>query len=87
MNKVVGHRRLTTIKLRALVEANICTTVRELAPELDVTYTAIYNHMREIGAYFCQKFLFKLRYVHLNLKVKNGKNFLDNLIVHQVLKI
>ena len=36
-------------QLRALVEANPCTTVRELASELDVTYTTISNHLREIG--------------------------------------
>ena len=36
-------------QLRALVEANPCTTVRELASELDVTYTMISNHLREIG--------------------------------------
>ena len=36
-------------QLRALVEANPCTTVRELASELDVMYTVISNHLREIG--------------------------------------
>ena len=36
-------------QLRALVEANPRTTVRELASELDVTYTTIFNHLREIG--------------------------------------
>ena len=36
-------------QLRALVEANPRTTVRELASELDVTYTTISNHLREIG--------------------------------------
>ena len=36
-------------KLRALVEANPRTTVRELTSELDVTYTTISNHLREIG--------------------------------------
>ena len=36
-------------QLRALVEANLHTTVRELAYELDVTYTTISNHLREIG--------------------------------------
>ena len=35
-------------QLRALVEANPRTTVRELASELDVTYTTIFNHLREI---------------------------------------
>ena len=35
--------------LRALVEANPRTTVRELASELDITYTTISNHLREIG--------------------------------------
>ena len=36
-------------QLRALVEANPHTTVRELASELDVTYTTISNHLRENG--------------------------------------
>ena len=36
-------------QLRALVKANPRTTVRELASELDVTYTRISNHLREIG--------------------------------------
>ena len=36
-------------QLRALVEANPRTTVQELASELDVTYTMISNHLREIG--------------------------------------
>ena len=36
-------------QLRALVEANPCTTVRELASELDGTYMIISNHLREIG--------------------------------------
>ena len=36
-------------QLRALVEANPRTTVRELASELDVTYTTISNHLKEIG--------------------------------------
>ena len=36
-------------QLRALVEANPRTTVRELASELDLTYTTISNHLREIG--------------------------------------
>ena len=37
-------------QLRALVEANPRTTVRELASELDrLTYTTISNHFREIG--------------------------------------
>ena len=36
-------------QLRALVEANPRTTVRELAAELDVTYRTISNHLREIG--------------------------------------
>ena len=36
-------------QLRVLVEANPRTTVRELASELDVTYTMISNHLREIG--------------------------------------
>ena len=36
-------------QLRALVEANPRTTVREFASELDVTYTMISNHLREIG--------------------------------------
>ena len=36
-------------QLRALVEANPRTTVRQLASELDVTYTTISNHLREIG--------------------------------------
>ena len=36
-------------QLRALVEANPRTTVRGLAAELDVTYTTISNHLREIG--------------------------------------
>ena len=36
-------------QLRALVEANPRTTVRELASELDVTYTTISKHFREIG--------------------------------------
>ena len=35
-------------QLRALVEANSCTTVRELASELDITYLTISNHLREI---------------------------------------
>ena len=35
--------------LSALVEANPRTTVQELASELDVTYTTISNHLREIG--------------------------------------
>ena len=39
-------------QLRALVEANTCTTIRERTSELDVTYTTISNHLREIGAYF-----------------------------------
>ena len=39
-------------RLRTLVEANTCTTVQKLASELDVTYTTIFNHLREIGAYF-----------------------------------
>ena len=39
-------------QLRALVEANTCITVRELVSELDVTYTTISNHLREIDAYF-----------------------------------
>ena len=39
-------------QLRSLVKANTCTTVQELAPELDITYTTISNHLREIGAYF-----------------------------------
>ena len=49
MSVVVGHQMLTTINLRSLVEANPRTTVRELASELDVTYTTIFNHLREIG--------------------------------------
>ena len=36
-------------KLRALIEANPRTTVRELASELDITYMMISNHLREIG--------------------------------------
>ena len=36
-------------QLRALVEANTRTTIRELASELDVTYTKISNHLRKIG--------------------------------------
>ena len=36
-------------QLRALVEDNKYTTVRELASELDITYTTISNHLREIG--------------------------------------
>ena len=36
-------------QLRALVEANPCTTVRELASEWDKTYMTISNHFREIG--------------------------------------
>ena len=36
-------------QLRALVEANSRPTVRELASELDVMYTTISNHLREIG--------------------------------------
>ena len=36
-------------QLRALVEANPHTTVRELASELDVTYTTISNHLWEFG--------------------------------------
>ncbi|ETN74890.1 hypothetical protein NECAME_12657 [Necator americanus] len=36
-------------QLRALVEANPRTTVRELAKELDATYTTISNHLQEIG--------------------------------------
>ena len=36
-------------QLRALVEANPRTTVQELASELDVMYTTISNHLREIG--------------------------------------
>ena len=38
-------------QLRALVEANTCITVRELASELDVTYTTISNHLREISIF------------------------------------
>ena len=36
-------------QLRALVEANPRTTVRELASELGVTYTTICSHLKEIG--------------------------------------
>ena len=36
-------------QLRALVKANPCTTVQELASELDVMYTMISNHLREFG--------------------------------------
>ena len=36
-------------QLRALVEANTCTTVRELVSELDVPHTLISNLLSEIG--------------------------------------
>ena len=35
-------------QLRALVKANICTTVQELASELDATYMMISNHPKKI---------------------------------------
>ena len=36
-------------QIRALVQANPRTTVQELASELDIMYTTISNHLREIG--------------------------------------
>ena len=61
-------------QLRALVEPNTCTIARELASVLDVTYTTIFNQLREIGK--TKKFIYEK-----NLKVKNRKNFLDILML------
>lgn len=36
-------------QLRVLVEKNLLSIVRELSPELDVTYTNISNHLKQIG--------------------------------------
>ena len=48
-------------QLTALVEANTCTTARELASELDVTYTTIF-YLRQgylVSLYFTQLILFQ----------------------------
>ncbi|XP_036362190.1 histone-lysine N-methyltransferase SETMAR-like [Octopus sinensis] len=59
-------------ELRALVEANPRTTVRELASELDVTYTTISNHLKEIGK---TKILEKWVPHELNDNQKNNRHF------------
>ena len=69
--------------LRALVEANTCTTVRELASELDVTYTTISN-LRKI-----EKMKKLDKWVPLNgankwIKGQKPQGFFENLIVQCV---